>query len=238
MQMRFNRSELETLKNDFRLTTIESGASVCSEKLLQVSFLNEYLDELRPKFKAPNYVVTALQFSKRYAYLVSVHALYAMTAYNKQMELSFQNIYIEGAEENGIWLPKLRLEHLQTIEPIEGEREKWRDTVLRKLFLDHLAPVWQALQNSACAPVMTLWENTALYISWLYEQVLANHPDEVVRKRAAEDFHYLIHEASSELFGTRFQPLTKFYSPQNTRQTCCLYYQLDGADYCRTCPKR
>jgi len=53
-------------------------------------------------------LVTASQFSKRYAFLIMTPCLYAMTMYDKGLERSLENSHIESsAARDSSWSPRI-----------------------------------------------------------------------------------------------------------------------------------
>jgi ferric iron reductase protein FhuF len=201
-----------------------------------------YLDRLTGIFQSPSRAVAASQFSKRYAFLTLVPALYTMTMFNKGLNLSIDNSYVESVFRDQIWLPHLRLADLTVSSPA-NHRHEWREEMLSVLFAGNLAPIWRSMSAAANISMSILWENTAVYVYWLYEKRLTEETKSQNISRIQDDFHYLIHEAPGYLFGEAANPLQKYYSPLNTscriRKTCCLYYQISAAaDYCSGCPKK
>ncbi|SEN15305.1 IucA/IucC family C-terminal-domain containing protein [Lihuaxuella thermophila] len=243
-------NELEYLQQHFRVTTLQSGdwpASCSVKDLLEPDSCEAYLTHLSDLLDSPSLVVTASQFSKWYTFMAVLPALYAMSAFNKGLDVSIENCHIESGYQNNNWTPRLKLDNWSAFRP-EGDRNDWRERMVRAVFAENIAKVWRAL--SACTGIsrMLLWENTAVYVYWLYEKKLAE-ADERTRRRAQEDFRYLISGAPPECFGDWIQPLSKYYfekmpqpgseEPIRMRKTCCLYYQLAGAgEYCSNCPKK
>jgi ferric iron reductase protein FhuF len=87
-------------------------------------------------------------------------------------------------------------------------------------------------------PQAILWENAAVRIAPVYEDVLSI-------ETAREDYNYIVSGASAEMFGERRNPLAAFLEPaspkvaflaERVRKTCCLYYEM-APEYCRKCPK-
>jgi ferric iron reductase protein FhuF len=241
--------ELNFLQEHLRITTKQSSdwwASCSVKDLLDPDKCQAYLTHLSDLLGSPSLVVTASQFSKRYTFMAVLPALYAMSAFNKGLDVSMENCHIESAYRNDKWAPRLRLTNWSVSRP-EGDRNGWRERMVHTIFAENVANVWRVL--SACTGIsrMVLWENTAVYVYWLYEKKLAE-ADEITRRRAEEDFRYLVSGAPPECFGDWIQPLSKYYfkkspvpfseEPIRTRKTCCLYYQLAGAKKCcSNCPK-
>jgi ferric iron reductase protein FhuF len=243
-------NELEYLTTYFRLTTKEvfdQKGSIPTSDLLDNQKCVSFLGEVTPIFNAPSRMVTASQFSKRYSFLTIVPSLYAMTMYNKGLDLSIENSHVESVYQNGNWLPHVRLTDLNVTQPEKPNRHLWRDDVLSTILAGNLIKVWRAVSEAASVPIMILWENTAIYVFWLYEKRMAEGADESQKLRIQEDFQYLI-EAPASLYGENENHLGKHYhsnynpsysdQPVSIRKTCCLYYQVSSnGSYCTGCPK-
>lgn len=183
--------------------------------------------------------------------------LYAMSLLNKGLDLSIRNCYIEPRSGQDARLRSIRYGHLEhEVAPFE-HRDRWRDDVLRALFADHLTPLWQGFAREAPIPLAILWENTAIYIYVLYEQVIAAISASAASavsmqeqfQRCQDDFHYIMQAAEGEVFGLRRNPLAAYYhgslapsteSPSvRKRKTCCYYFEIDNIrGYCKSCPLR
>ncbi|WP_134704908.1 IucA/IucC family C-terminal-domain containing protein [Ammoniphilus sp. YIM 78166] len=237
MQPSLEQDEIDYLSEHFRLTTTlspERRGSIDAVGLLERQGCVSYLDEVSSLIGSPSKMVTASQFSKRYSYLTVIPSLYALTVFNKGLDLSIENIHIESVYQDQNWLPRVRFAHLQVA------NEPKREEVLETLFAKNLSKVWRSLSETVGISYSILWENTAIYVYWFYEKRMEQEGNPQVNLRIQEDFQYLIHEAPASLFGEKENPLAKFYSdPGNrTRKTCCYYYQLSSHhDYCSTCPK-
>lgn len=242
--------ELEYLREHLRVTTQRGGNSIISipvHDLIQLDSCREYLTHLTTLFDSPSLMVTASQLSKRYTFLAVLPALYAMSVYNKGLDLTVKNCFIESCFRNENWLPQLCLSNWQVSEP-GVDRHSWREQVVHTIFAENIAKAWRTLSKCTGISPAILWENTAVYVYWLYETKLANI-EGPLRKQVEDDFRYLIQGAPASFFGETFQPLARFYTnkrrtsfseePLRMRKTCCLYYQLNAEGECCTgCPKK
>lgn len=95
-------------------------------------------------------------------------------------------------------------------------------------------------------PIVILWENAMVRIAPLYEDGLEEETNPVILQRLHEDFTFITQTAPASLFGERRNPFKKFMSKTNIdtmselpdiRKTCCFYYEMSSAEYCRACPK-
>ncbi len=220
-------------------------SSILASELLDKENCVRYLDWLGAHIGAPSRRVTASMLAKRYAYLVIAPVLHAMTGYNKGLGLSLDNCRLITPDYSGILpertkFPELLLdgqEAMMSIPPV-GERLSWRYKTLKRLFSSHISPLFKALAEAGGVPQAILWENAAVRIAPVYEDVLSI-------ETAREDYNYIVSGAPAELFGERRNPLSAFLEPaspkvaflaERVRKTCCLYYEM-APEYCRKCPK-
>jgi len=246
----FKPEEMDLLTKHFRLTKNTSSdreLSVPAVDLLDEAKCMTYLDRVTGIFQSPSKIVTASQFSKRYSFLMIAPSLYAMTMFNKGWDHSVQNCHIESVYQDKTWLPKVRLADLQVTQPTDGDRHEWRDQMIKSIFAGNISRIWCAISKAAKIPITVLWENTAIYVYWLYEKRMEEGSDKNQKVRIHEDFQYLLDEAPASLFGYTENPLKKYNSPKCTvstsdqpvriRKTCCYYYRISSNDsYCSTCP--
>ncbi|SDG25136.1 Ferric iron reductase protein FhuF, involved in iron transport [Fontibacillus panacisegetis] len=248
-----DKREWEYLTQNLRLTTEVSSErefSMASSDLLDEELCGNYLDRLTAVFESPSRRVTASMLAKRYAFMVVSPSLYAMSMFDKGLKLPLKDSHIESGFRNEAWLPSLRLSKMEFTEPADRDsyrhRELWRDVVVRSIFADHLAPLWGALSRAANIPKPILWENTAVYVYFLYETRIAGEAEGARKAVVEKDFDYLLN-APAELFGESRNPLSQFYSPKlvvegsdkpvRMRKTCCQYYTTSKErHYCNSCP--
>ncbi|MHA7967554.1 IucA/IucC family C-terminal-domain containing protein [Paenibacillus sp. CAU 1782] len=220
-------------------------SSILAFELLDKEKCARYLDWLGAHIGAPSRRVTASMLAKRYAYLVVSPVLHAMTMYNKGLGLSLGNCRLIAPDYSGCLperskFPELLFDGppLMMSVPAAGGRTSWRDGILRELFAGHLSPLFRSLAEAGGVPQAILWENTAVRIAPVYEDVLSI-------ETARNDYNYIIQDAAAELFGQRRNPLSPFLEPaapraaflaERVRKTCCLYYEM-APEYCRKCPK-
>jgi siderophore-iron reductase FhuF len=208
--------------------------------LLDESFLKDFLKKLSVTIGAPSEKVAASIFIKRYAFL-AVMSLYTMTAFNKRLNLSLENVKMELAKQGKDWLPGISLKDA-TVQDWDGnDRSQWCAGILKDLFANNLYPLISQLEKTVGISKLILWENIAVYLFWLYETELKGY------HQAAEDFHSLISEAEGKLFGHyNLNPLQEYFAEKTyleewdaevrVRKTCCFTYQLPAGKRCKTCP--
>ncbi|WP_342534119.1 IucA/IucC family C-terminal-domain containing protein [Lysinibacillus sp. FSL K6-0057] len=250
MSLTLSAEESSVLLRDYRLTiepAVDATYSICAQSLLDTEQALDYLQKIAHFFHSPSTLVTASLFAKRYSVLTMASAFYAMSRYDKGLQCGIENTWVE-AEYAKPWLPNIRLIDSTVSKPIE-DREKWRDEVLREIFANNLAKVWQSLAKISKIPKSILWENTAIYVNWLYETKIREGASEQEKVRIQEDYHYTVNLAPGTLFGERKNPLTNYCGPKVTikeseqpvrlRKTCCFYYHTsdEANDYCISCPK-
>jgi len=222
-------------------TSLEHSFSLAD--LLDESFLKDFLKNLSLAIGAPTEKVAASIFIKRYAFL-AVMSLYAMTALNKKLNVSLDNVKMEPAEQGKDWLPSFSLKDAEVLSSGSNEnRPKWRKSVLKDLFANSIYPMISKLEKTVGISKLILWENIAVYLFWLYETELKDSDN----ANSKDDFRYLILEAEGQIFGAyNLNPLQKFFTEKmylkerdeevRIRKTCCFSYQLPAGKRCKTCP--
>jgi ferric iron reductase protein FhuF len=247
-----NPKELDYLEVNFRYAAVHSEDMIDAVKLLDEKLLLSNLNTLKSQISASSLVTAASQFSKRYAFLLTTVGLYTMTMWNKGLNLSLEHTLLTLPKKDNGDFPKVTVDDSSLFLADEAHRKAWRDVLIKTIFSGNLSKVWKSLHAVSKVPMPILWENTAVYIFWLYETKMREEgTNQEVSQRIKEDLHYLVTEAAGELFGEKENPLTKYYTknctkfcneePMRMRKTCCLYYQLtdkENAVYCKTCPKQ
>ncbi|WP_053368089.1 IucA/IucC family C-terminal-domain containing protein [Bacillus sp. FJAT-27245] len=239
---RLTDTERGVLK-DFRFVDEQVEGMVSAKTLLDPAAMHSLIERLKVTFQTDSDKVAASIFMKRYAFL-AVLALYTMTAWNKKLDIRPENIYFEPPSDEPKWLPKFFLKNTQTEEYAEADRQTLFRKGVSELFAGHINPVIETLAKTTGLSKLILWENTAVYIMWLYESKLENEP------AAAADLDFLLCKAEGSLFGKyNRNPISKFYTEKTyvdeldemvrIRQTCCFSYLTgEKAARCKTCPCR
>ncbi|MFD2444533.1 IucA/IucC family C-terminal-domain containing protein [Bacillus sp. CGMCC 1.16607] len=225
----------ETLNNDPLTVDIDGLIS---------GGMEHYLQKVKLGIGAQNDKVAASMMIKRYAFL-SAMALFTMSHYDRGLNVQTSNLILVSHFDDEHWLPKFYFKDL-TFEAVSDNREQWRERYVENIFANHISILVDQLSKITKISKLILWENVAVYLFWLYENVL-NDNDE--RKHLIEsDFRYVIQEAPGYVFGTyNHNPLSKFDSDKiyhaatdkyiRPRKTCCYSYQVKGSNKrCITCP--
>ncbi|SFE82248.1 IucA/IucC family C-terminal-domain containing protein [Alteribacillus iranensis] len=231
------------MKNSLML---KHSSTISSIDWTDASLCEEYLYYMKRLIQAPSLDVTASQFAKSYAKVVVLPALSKMTLEDKAYDMSIHNCQLTLGKNEAKWNPSLQLVNAQEDFHKKGPREIWREQAIATLFREHVNRIWYTLFDVTAVSRALLWENTAVRIFSLYEKKLMKHATPEVKARIEEDFQYLIHDAKSEVFGTKTNPLQLFYSTKQSedsvrvRQTCCYYYQTGTSKgkFCGACPKK
>jgi siderophore-iron reductase FhuF len=208
--------------------------------LLDDASLREFMKTLTGAIGSPNEKVAASIFIKRYAFL-AVISMFAMTAWNKKLDISLNNIRMETPTKGSNWLPSFALNVLKAEEWNPGvDRSEWRKAVISELFAKNIYPIIVKLEKTFGISRFILWENIAVYLFWIYETEL--------KEMDNGDFRYLLFDADGSLFGRyKLNPIQKYYGEKvyveesgeevRKRKTCCFTYQLEGSTKrCKTCP--
>ncbi|MEC0225714.1 IucA/IucC family C-terminal-domain containing protein [Paenibacillus alba] len=247
-QSRLALDEWDYLSRHFGLCESDPTRSVYSVKaldLLDVEICSDYLDRLTVLLQSPSRMITASQFFKRYAALTAVPLLYAMTVYNKGLDLSAENCSLESSPGHS-WLEYVSLADTDAVIPEASERHIWRNKVILALFAENIGKLIAVMSKVANIPKSILWENVAVRLFSLYEKRIGLTGEQQEQSRA--DFQYLVHQAPGALFGEKQNPLSRFYGkptfssasnmPMRVRKTCCFYYEVSSVEeYCSSCPK-
>ncbi|MFJ5713776.1 siderophore-iron reductase FhuF [Neobacillus sp. NPDC093127] len=216
--------------------------SFSAADLLEESYLKDFMENLAKTIGAPSEKIAASIFMKRYAFL-AVISLYAMTVWNKKMNVSVDNVKMEPVEPEKDWLPSISLTDLTLLDWDGKDRSDWRKSVIKALFANNIYPIITMLEKTIGISRLILWENIAVYLFWLYETELKD----IENDNVANDFDYLIFEAEGQLFGRYNEnPLQRYFSEKTymeewnqqirIRKTCCFTYQLPAGKRCKTCP--
>ncbi|TXC91159.1 hypothetical protein FS935_09675 [Metabacillus litoralis] len=241
---RLTTDEMEILKK-YRLSCEKATtqSSITGQALVKPEQLQKLLEskEIQLKLNTSNHKVIGSMIMKRYAFLAAL-VLYAMSVYNKGINSSLANLSLQTDENDPIWLPSFYFEDLEVTTP-EKSRNEWRATVVESLFKSNITKIVSAISREAKISKMILWENTAIYLFWMYESILEEGKyEEETLARIKEDFQFIVTKAPSDLFGRKgTNPLSKFYHPKKDdirkRSTCCLFYLTSkNSDRCKTCP--
>lgn len=212
--------------------------------LMDEMYLRKFMTNLSEMIGAPSEKVAASIFIKRYAF-VAVIVLYAMSVWNKKINVNLDLIDMEVPEQGKNWLPSIHLKDLtaEEFDLSSRDRAEWRQEVIKDLFANNIYPIIAKLEKTFGISKLILWENIAVYLFWLYETELKTN-----NKQAVDDFNYIIFESDGSLFGQyKGNPLQKYYGKKTfveqwgeevrMRKTCCFTYQLEGSTKrCKTCP--
>ncbi|MGG3193764.1 MULTISPECIES: IucA/IucC family C-terminal-domain containing protein [Priestia] len=200
---------------------------------------------IQQTMEAANLRAAASMLAKRYSF-VAVAALYSFIVFQKKINASTENVLLHTEDAETMWLPKVFISEIETIEVTEGNRKILLDELLDELFAHQIEPIWSALRKVTKISKLTLWENVAVYIHWLYDLLLEN--EEIDNVEVQKVLQYVLEEAEGHQFGSyhhnplaRYSPLPQYVEKQKqevrVRQTCCLSYQTGAKEtYCRTCP--
>lgn len=194
---------------------------------------------IQQTMEAANLRAAASMLAKRYSF-VAVAALYSFIVFQKKINASTENVLLHTEDAETMWLPKVFISEIETIEVTEGNRKILLDELLDELFAHQIEPIWSALRKVTKISKLTLWENVAVYIHWLYDLLLEN--EEIDNVEVQKVLQYVLEEAEGHQFGSyHHNPLPQYVEKQKqevrVRQTCCLSYQTGAKEtYCRTCP--
>lgn len=211
------------------------------------SHCEHLLYQLTPIIHSPSMKVTASLLSKRLAFLTTASCLYAMTVFNKGLNFSADNCYLDYGFENRLWQSKMPLSDLAYSDAPLYNRADWRKMIVQQLFAENLTQLWQVFVNVSKVNPRILWENTAVRVYLLYEKRMQNIQCPNLKQRVNDDFSFLLDGQNLDIFGMDYNPLARFNHTKihvesldlevRFRKSCCFYYQAsDPIEYCSTCP--
>lgn len=217
-----------------------------SINLLDTQQCTFILETIMPKLGAPDMKVTTSLVVKRIAFLTLAPTLYAMSVYNKGLNLSISNSVFEYQLGNRLWKNGMPIKNATpTLAP--KERQYWREKVLGQVFAGHLTPLVDAFYHVTGVSKRILWENVAVRVFSIYERRILLNATGAIKQRAEEDLAFLLDANTQNIFALDENPLTRFYreqalfgdppQPVRMRRTCCFYYQAtEPAEFCSNCP--
>ena len=123
--MSFSDAERASLCGALRLrreSERDLARSLPARELLDEATCTALLDRLGPVILSPSRRITASLLGKRQSFLLTGACLYAMSAYDKGLELSLDNTFIEYGHDDGLWTSSLPLRSLAVSRPEPGAR--------------------------------------------------------------------------------------------------------------------
>ncbi|WP_323638904.1 IucA/IucC family C-terminal-domain containing protein [Pectobacterium polonicum] len=238
--------------------SLRVGSDSCpSRKMLEPDYCHWLLNTLTPPLLSPSIKITASLLAKRIGFLTTAASLYAMSVYNKGLNMTLDNSVLEFGHSR-LWTSTMPLYDLTVSQPEAGRREAWRDSLFDTLFAQHLSPILHTLSAVSGAPLRILWENVAVRVFSLYEQRIEwDDPAAecslgmTLAQQVQQDFDALL-AAPGERFGCDDNPLRLFFRAKTRvpavgssvnfrsvrfRRTCCFYYKASQPqEYCNNCP--
>ncbi|MEH2920282.1 IucA/IucC family C-terminal-domain containing protein [Samsonia erythrinae] len=234
------------------------GQTSCpSRRILDPDDCRRLLEALTPPLLSPSLKITASLLAKRIGFLTTTASLYAMSVYNKRLNMTLDNCVLEFGHDRQ-WTSTMPLYDLTVSQPEWGMRDAWRDSLFDMLFAQHLSPVLHSLSAVSGAPLRMLWENVAVRVFSLYERRIewddpaaVCAPGMMLAQQVQQDFDALL-AAPGERFGCEDNPLKPFFRTKTSvpvagcsltfrevrfRRTCCFYYKTSQPqEYCQNCP--
>ncbi|MBU9671806.1 (2Fe-2S)-binding protein [Planococcus sp. CP5-4] len=249
MLCRLAAEESAYLSEHFRLLErVENEEKILLSQLKDPIFLQSYLTRLQQELETESRIAAASQLIKRLGYLMIVPSLYTAAAYNKLLNLDFSKAYLVDRRQENLWIPHLFWGDLSAVKLSDESRLIEFEAFVEKLFQE-LSKIIHIISRHTPVPKSILWENTSIYVYWLYENRLMLEEDENVRLQAQSDFEFLLQDLPAGVFHEKVNQLQKFHHPKKIdpesgeavrpRQTCCFAYETGGGKaYCKTCPKK
>ncbi|MCA6942524.1 (2Fe-2S)-binding protein [Pectobacterium polaris] len=226
--------------------SLRAGQESCpSRRVLDPDYCRWLLETLTPLLLSPSIKITASLLAKRIGFLTTAASLYAMSVYNKGLNMTLDNSVLEFGHAR-LWTSTMPLYDLTMSLPEVGQRDAWRDSL------------FDTLSAVSGAPLRILWENVAVRVFSLYEQRIewddpaaVCSPGMTLAQQVQQDFDALL-AAPGERFGCDDNPLKPFFRAKTRvpvvgrsvsfrdvrfRRTCCFYYKASQPqEYCQNCP--
>jgi ferric iron reductase protein FhuF len=212
------------------LLTPKNQITLLINDLFQPDFLHKLMEVLAEKMGITSPLVIASQFAKRYSYQIVVPRLRAFSIKGQFIPITPADTLQIEVKNGHFQLLIQECNHLQK-ENMEIIREEQRELLLQHLFALHLTTIWKTLSKVTGVQLDLLWENTFVYISWLYKNLLAE------QTQAEEDFRYITQIATGRWFNLKHNPFQHFLESNRLRKKCCLAFALPNAvEHCGNCP--
>ncbi|WP_102523749.1 IucA/IucC family C-terminal-domain containing protein [Vibrio tapetis] len=219
---------------------------ISSRLLLDKKECLSILNAIMPELGAPDLKVTASLVIKRMAFLVLAPTLYAMSVYNKGLNLTIDNSVFEYPLNERIWQNGMPIFDTQVSLALD-ERAPWREGVLRQAFSEHLTPLVNVFNEVTGVSKRVLWENVAVRIFSVYERRILPNVANELKAVVEDDLRFIVNAQTHGIFSVEENPVTRFYGkrkplaepadPVRMRRTCCYYYKATSPEvYCSNCP--
>ncbi|CAH0344693.1 IucA/IucC family C-terminal-domain containing protein [Bacillus sp. CECT 9360] len=223
-----------------------SSFSFPATDLLRTDKLNGILLAIQKRLETPDLKVAASLLMKRYGFYAVIN-MYTMSVLNKKIYSPIENITFQDSGKTG-WIPNIVYKDFSVV-PLKSDRVKRREEVCRGTFAEHLYPVIESLSVETGLSKLIMWENIAIYLFWLYENLLEQYKDANEAETIQSDFHYLLVQAPGSIFGKLAEnPLGYYYTEKiyvpaqdkqvRIRETCCFSYKIStNNNFCGGCPR-
>lgn len=251
-----NEKMLKLLESSYSLTINEQENIVFScpaVDLLDENKVKQLLDLYTPLIKG-------MESSVGEAYMTSwfrgpmIGLIYMLSAWNKALDLSLGNLTLQlyKASYNGYeyYTVSFLLKNVELIigpEPEQAQKEaEWQEEMLSRFYMQTLGPVLDTIAKVGTLKVGMLWSQLPGTLEYNYDLLMGSDESEQVKQRAAQTFA-LVKSLDGSVFGRSKNPFNiKFRMTESIdcsnkqvrmKPACCLYYLVEGADYCFTCPR-
>jgi|GEM_PF-1399385 len=211
----------------------------------QTQRITELVDRFGERLNTTETRTVGILFFKKYSPLFA-GALYAWLRYRHPLDLRFRNVRIllNGANLKYALLNEKPL-------PLSGDRADSDDSdeaYFRHLFLEHAAPVVDAVAGHTGAAPAALWSMIAYSLTYWKQEWLLETQSAELRQRIGQWFDNAAGRFAPELLTSgaakaMAYPFRSVDDPLHDgrrimiRRTCCLNYRLSAEDnYCSTCP--
>ncbi|NIK78422.1 ferric iron reductase protein FhuF [Paenibacillus castaneae] len=178
--------------------------------------------------------------------------LYALSAWNKSINLSLHNITIEIYKNSyndieyyscGFLLSNVELEDGPQL-PLDNS--DWVTEKLGHYFQHTVRPIFESIAKVGSLKIGMLWSQLPTSFEYSYELLLKSDKSDEVKLQTIRNYK-LMKSLDGQRFGRKNNPLdVKFRLTESMdcpdkqirmKYTCCQYYLVEDGYYCFTCPK-
>lgn len=165
-----NKKEQQALAEKFRATFIQTSAyEMKIADLADERKMESALSFIQDKIEAPNLRVVASIFAKRLGF-VAAGCLYAFSVCQKRVDVQRLSLQAE-CEDDGLWLPQVYYPEQAITQVDVANRNEERKEIVTELLSEGFESIWNPLNQYTGISKRVLWENIAVYLLWLYDQL-------------------------------------------------------------------
>jgi ferric iron reductase protein FhuF len=249
--MAVSEADFEQLEKLFPICLQDREDVIFSQsvaELLQEGSMARLLNTYGPLIKSLKSAATAISFCGWFI-SVAVALQYSISVRNRAPDFSPQNLVVQlyKADERYGFAFKINRWTEQTAPVQSKDRALWRNRMLAQFYASTVRPLVEALSDATEIQPAKLWGQFPSAFLYYVDKWYEMDVDPEIKERIRVDYQSLVEELDGEVFGHRKNPfdvkirwIESLETPDESvrmKCTCCLYYCLEGGDYCYTCPR-